>query len=54
MKRYPLSELVKKWEREELTAEQAIGQILLWLNLLSERVTKVEATPQKPQMPENS
>ena len=54
MKRYQLSELIKKWEREELTAEQAIGQILLWLNLLSERVTKVEATPQKPQLPENS
>lgn len=53
MKRYPLSELVKKWEREELTAEQAIGQILLWLDMLSKRVTKVEAAPQKPQLPKN-
>jgi len=53
MKRYSLPELVKKWEREELTTEQAIGQILLWLDLLSQRVTKVEATPQKPQLPEN-
>ena len=54
MKRYPLSELVKKWEREELTSEQAIGQILLWLDLLSERVAKLEATPEKPQLPQNS
>ena len=53
MKRYPLAELVKKWEREELTAEQAIGQILLWLDLLSERVAKVEAPPKKPQLKKN-
>ena len=53
MKRYSLPELVKKWEREELTTEQAIGQILLWLDVLSERVAKVEATPKKPHLPEN-
>ncbi len=40
MKKYPLSELVKRWEREELTVEQAVGQILLWLASLSEQVNK--------------
>ena len=47
MKTYPLSELAKRWEREELTVEQAIGQILLWLASLSERADKMEATRQR-------
>lgn len=47
MKKYPLSELAKRWEREELTMEQAIGQILLWLATLSERVDKLEFRQQK-------
>ena len=49
MKRYSLTELVKRWEREELTVEQAIGQILLWLVSLLERVDKVEANQRKVQ-----
>ena len=44
MKRYDLPELIKRWERGEITPEQAIGQILLWLAALAERVTKLEAT----------
>lgn len=44
MKKYPASELIKKWEREELTADQAIGQLLLWIAALVERVTKLEVT----------
>ncbi len=47
MKKYPASELIKKWEREELTAEQAIGQLLLWVAALVERVAKLEASQQK-------
>jgi len=47
MKKYPLSELTKRWEREDLTLEQAIGQILLWLASLSERADKLEATRRK-------
>ena len=39
---YPLKELVKRWEREELTVEQAIGQILLWLDDLSEQIAQLE------------
>lgn len=42
MKKYELTDLIKRWEREEMTVEQAVGQILLWLNTLSERVTKLE------------
>ena len=47
MKKYPASELIKKWEREELTADQAIGQLLLWVAALVERVTKLEASQPK-------
>ena len=39
---YPLTELIKRWEREELTADQAIGQMLLWLTDLSKRVQQLE------------
>ncbi len=42
--RYDLLDLLKRWEREELTTEQAIGQILLWLAVLSERLDRLEAT----------
>ena len=42
MKKYELIDLIKRGEREEMTVEQAVGQILLWLNTLSERVTKLE------------
>jgi hypothetical protein len=43
IKRYDLPELIKRWEREQLTTEQAIGQILLWLAALAEQVMKLEA-----------
>jgi hypothetical protein len=44
MKRYDLPELIKRWERGDITPEQAIGQVLLWIAALAERVTKLEAT----------
>ncbi len=47
MERYPLQELVDKWEREEVTIEQILGQILLWLMHLVERVTKLEINQRK-------
>lgn len=47
MKKYDLTDLIKRWEREELTVEQAVGQILLWVGALSERVTKLEAKQRK-------
>lgn len=42
MSRYDLAEIVQRWAREELTAEQAIGQILLHLDDLLRRMTEVE------------
>ena len=53
MKKYPASELIKKWEREELTADQAIGQLMLWVAALVERVTKLEATRSKVSRPKH-
>ena len=47
---YPLKELVKRWEREELTVEQAVGQILLWLIDLSKRVS--QSAPPQPEKPD--
>jgi hypothetical protein len=41
-KPYTLPILVKRWEREELTVEQAIGQIFLWLGELVERIQRLE------------
>lgn len=35
---YPLEELIRKWGRGELSVEQAIGQILLHLQRLEQRV----------------
>jgi hypothetical protein len=46
-KRYALSELIKRWEREQITTEQAIGQLLLWLVVLSKRIAKLEANQWK-------
>ena len=51
MKRYELSELIKRWERGDITPEQAIGQALLWLVALAERVTRLEASHRKTQPP---
>jgi len=47
MEKYPVSELIKKWEREDITMEQAIGQILLWLVALVERVVRLEISQRK-------
>jgi hypothetical protein len=39
---YGLQDVISRWEREELTTEQAIGQILLLLKELSERLGDLE------------
>jgi hypothetical protein len=49
MKRYELPELIKRWERAEVTPEQAIGQILLWVVALAERVAKLEINQRRDQ-----
>lgn len=45
--RYDLPQLIKRWEREQITTEQAIGQVLLWLAVLAERMAKLEANQWK-------
>lgn len=39
---YGLEGVIRAWEREELTTEQAIGQILLLLQELEERIHGIE------------
>lgn len=47
MSRYDLDEIVQKWAKEDLTQEQVIGQLLLHLKHLDERLTKVEKEPEE-------
>ena len=53
-KPYDLPELIKRWEREQLTTEQAIGQILVWLVALATRMTKLEANRENQSRMNNS
>ncbi len=42
MSNYNLDELIARWEREKVTTEQAVGQVLLLLRSLVERVEELE------------
>jgi hypothetical protein len=42
MSQYNLQQFIKLWAQEKLTTEQAIGQILLQIQELTERVKQVE------------
>lgn len=42
MSQYNLQQFIKLWAREQLTSEQAIGQILLHLQDLTQRMKDVE------------
>ena len=42
MSQYNLQQFVKLWAQERLTTEQAIGQILLHLQELAERLKAIE------------
>ena len=42
MSSYNLNQLIKMWTKEELTTEQAIGQLLLQLQTLSTRLGTLE------------
>jgi len=42
MTKYAIEELIRRWAMEELTADQAIGQLLLHVKELIERVSKLE------------
>jgi hypothetical protein len=39
---YELDDLIQRWERGALTVEQAIGQILLMLQIIEERLHDLE------------
>ena len=42
MSQYNLQQFIKLWAQEKITPEQAIGQILLQIQELTERVKQVE------------
>lgn len=42
MSAYELARVIEKWDREELTNEQAIGQLLLLVESLNRRVGSLE------------
>lgn len=42
MSSYNLNQLIKKWTKEELTTEQAVGQLLQQLQILSTRLGTLE------------
>ncbi|MFN8459801.1 MAG: hypothetical protein U0401_35000 [Anaerolineae bacterium] len=39
----PIDQVIKLWETGQITAEQAIGKILLWLREFNNRLLKLEA-----------
>ena len=45
---YGLQELIRRWGREQLTTEQAIGQILLLLVELDKRLQELECRRESP------
>ena len=44
---YDLQHIIKLWERDKLTTEQAVGQIILHLQSLSKRVNALEKQAEK-------
>lgn len=47
MSRYELSQLIKLWKQNAITTEQAIGQLLLHLQELLDRVKTLEQQIQR-------
>jgi hypothetical protein len=43
-----IEQVIKRWETGEITPEQVIGKILLWLLELNRRLLKLEARRQSP------
>ena len=42
MNTYNISEIIKMWEHVELTVDQAIGQLMLHIQELSQRINTLE------------
>ena len=51
MATYPLEVLIRKWSREELSLEQAIGQVLLIIQKLDHRIKALEHRKPQPHHP---
>lgn len=45
MSTYGLAEVIQRWRQGTLTTEQAIGQILLLLQIVEERLRELERNP---------
>jgi hypothetical protein len=54
MSSYSLDELITRWEQEKLTTEQVIGQMLLVLRSLTERVRELERWRRRQQKADNT
>jgi hypothetical protein len=44
----PLEKIIQLWERGEITEQQAIGKILLWLRQMETRLRKLESSQRRP------
>jgi hypothetical protein len=44
MSKYDWAELMRKWTLEEMTAEQAIGQLLLWTQETVNKVQRLQSS----------
>lgn len=51
MSNYPLEDLIARWKREELSAEQMIGQLLLVLREHEQRLRELARPPAPPAKP---
>lgn len=51
MSAYDLNRLIQLWTADNLSTEQAVGQILLQIQALSERVNELERKVERGQKP---
>jgi hypothetical protein len=54
MSAYDLDVVLKKWERDELSTEQAVGQILQLMKHISQRVGRLEVAQEANRLKEKS
>jgi hypothetical protein len=45
---YGLQEVIRRWKQEDLTVQQAIGQILLLLKIFEQRLQELERKSARP------
>lgn len=54
MSAYDLDTVLKKWERDELSTEQAVGQILLLLQMVLQRLGRLEVAQENSRRQDTS